>query len=103
MFGQPVASIAPGFRVLREIEGIAQGLCGAAAHRDRGQVENGKMNHRLTVRLDRYVWERIRDNQGSGGIDRARWIHGAQNFQQRRLRAHGLELLPIAHQHHLAS
>jgi len=45
MFREPVAMIAPLFRVLREIDRISEGKRGIAALNDRRKVENGRKNH----------------------------------------------------------
>jgi hypothetical protein len=45
MFREPVAMIAPLFRVLREIDRISEGQRGIATLNDRRKVENGRKNH----------------------------------------------------------
>jgi hypothetical protein len=45
MLRDPVAMIAPLFRVLREIDRISEGQRRVAALNDRGKVENGKKRH----------------------------------------------------------
>ncbi|EPZ85508.1 hypothetical protein BURCENBC7_AP5996 [Burkholderia cenocepacia BC7] len=48
MLGQPVAPVAPAFRVLREIDGVAERLRGVGAGRNGGEIEYGKRCHRKT-------------------------------------------------------
>jgi len=45
VFGEPEAVVAPGFRVSREIERVAQSVGGCRPLRNRRKIENGEGNH----------------------------------------------------------
>jgi hypothetical protein len=45
MFGEPITMIAPHFRVLREIDRVAESERRIAALNNRRKVEKGKQNH----------------------------------------------------------
>jgi hypothetical protein len=45
MFGHPIAPEAQVIGVPREIEGIAQGLCGRGIRGNGGKIENGQWDH----------------------------------------------------------
>jgi hypothetical protein len=45
----PVTLVAERLDVTREVERIAQRLTGIAAFGDRGKIENGEWDHRMTI------------------------------------------------------
>jgi hypothetical protein len=47
VLGEPVAAVAEAFRMLRQIDGVAECLRGVGAFGDGGEVEYGKRNHRM--------------------------------------------------------
>jgi hypothetical protein len=47
MLGEPVAPVTPAFRMLREIDGIAECLGSVGAGRNGGEIEYGKRSHRM--------------------------------------------------------
>jgi hypothetical protein len=47
MFGQPIAMVAPLFRMLGEIDRVFESERSIAAFNDRGKIENGRKDHSL--------------------------------------------------------
>jgi len=46
MFSKPVAMVAPGFGVLRQVERVTEGFRGISAFTDGGQIENGEAHEK---------------------------------------------------------
>ncbi|WP_431226190.1 hypothetical protein [Burkholderia contaminans] len=53
MLGEPVALVTPAFRMLREIDGIAECLGSVGAGRNGGEIEYGKRSHRMAFERGR--------------------------------------------------
>jgi hypothetical protein len=56
VFGEPEAVVAPGFGVLREVDGIAEGDRGGGALGDWGEVEDGERDHLFSFALMSCGW-----------------------------------------------
>ncbi len=89
VFGKPKPVVAPGFRVLREVERVAQSDSGGCALRNRREIENGEGNHVhwmpwSMLKLRREFWTVVKSlRRGLRRFEAPKWGFSAGSYCMR--------------------
>src|ERR1700751_5746942 len=103
MLGHPETPVAERLDMPRQVERIAQRLTGIAAFNDRGKIENGEWDHRITRAVNGWDVPRGREDcDRSGGKCEAAAGPAKHQFLRHLLAGEIDKVLPAAmHRHHV--